>query len=296
MERIKFIVIAVLVFFVMTISAASYLAIGVNRLYIPEQISNTSNLSCPTNKPVVSFEIDDITFTKAQSSMLQTALYLSNKYNITFELGVIADSFESEDFDNSTFGIYQENNKTFEVIAHGLTHYLDSSIDQSSGGVYGEFYVLRANQSVPLPIQENHIKRMAQIFQKWGIESGTLIFTTPYHSGDLNTVLLSDKYGYKLILQKITSPQAFSEIKFGKGIINSQVYIDIPTVNNFNSSDVLEYTYELNKAIQMGQSRIDVSLHPVNFEHPSKIDSFIDQLVNSNQQVSYKFLSDRFNC
>ena len=201
------------------------------------------------------------------------ALYLADKYNITFDLGVIALPFD-ENKDNGTFDLYQNNKDDFEVIAHGFTHSLDQSIiDHTSQGAYGEFYVLPVNQSVPYALQEYHIKRMREIFNDYNLTTALEIFTVPYHTGDFNTTLLASKYGYKLIQQKITVPKSFSEINFD-GIVSSQNYIDIPQHNYFTIGDVLNYTSQLDRAISMGQKRIDISLHPINFQNLSEADNF----------------------
>jgi hypothetical protein len=289
---VKVLFIIVISFFLVVISIASYLAFQISHIQPPLQ--NNTFFSCPTNSTVISFEIDDIIFSHADEFTLSNALYLSKKYNVTFDLGVIADSLQG-DFDNLSFSLYKENPNSFEIIAHGWTHYLDPSINITNAS-HGEFYIFGVNKSVPFLIQEEHIKIMSQIFKNFNITTGDEIFTVPYHTGDFNTTLIAGDYGYKLILQKITTPQTFSEIKYGNGIVDSQVYVDIPEYNNFTSEDIINYSYQVNKAIQLGYKRIDISFHQINFQYLQNIDSFINEIINSQSNTSYKFLSERFNC
>ena len=288
-----------LLVFLIVISMAFYVAVQVNdNLEKSSNITLSSNLSCPP-LPVLSFEIDDIDFSQNEYNLLTNAIYLADKYNITFDLGVISSSFYNNS-DANTFGLYENNTDVFEIIAHGYTHAIDPSIvNQAPTGSYGEFYIISPNQSsglnVPLSIQDNHIRNMRQIFQSYNLTTATEIFTVPYHTGDFNTTLLAEKYGYKLIIQKITSPQVFSEIRFGN-VVDTQDYIDIPENNTFSSADVLNYTNQINKAISLGQKRIDVSLHPINFRTLSSIDHFFNQILYAGPDVSYGKLSDRFNC
>ncbi len=289
--------------FLITIIFSSYLLIkfNSNSKKLANSVLTTLsplNLSCLLdNNTIVSFEIDDITFGGDEATTLNNALYLANEYGITFDLGVIAEPF-SEDMDNGTYSIYQDNQNIFEVIAHGFTHSLDQSIvDNTSTGTYGEFYIFPINQNVPYSIQGYHIKEMKQIFQNYNLTTATEIFTIPYHTGDFNTTLLAEKYGYKLIIQKITTPKSFSEIKFGN-ITSSQDYIDIPLNSSFTEKDVLNYTSQLNQAIKMGQREIDISLHPINFDDLSNIDNFFYQILSqtNDSNIDYDMLSDRFNC
>lgn len=125
---------------------------------------------------------------------LQNALILARKYNITFDLGVIAQPFKDY-ADPDTFKIYQNNQDVFEIVAHGLTHGLDPAIENVSYNAYGEFNVVSPikNETVPAVIQEDHIKKMKQIFQEDNLTTATEIFTVPYHAGNYNTINLSKK-------------------------------------------------------------------------------------------------------
>jgi hypothetical protein len=293
-----FFIIVISVFLIVILIGSLILAqLNPNSKKIIPSIASVSNISCIlNNNTVVSFEIDDVTFSPSDTSNLENALYLADKYHITFDLGVIALPF-SENMDNDTFSLYQNNQDDFEIIAHGFTHALDQSIiDQSNSAIYGEFYIFPTNQSVPYSIQDNHIKRMREIFQDYNLTTATEIFTIPYHTGDFNTTLLAEKYGYKLILQKITVPKSFSEVQFGN-ITASQNYIDIPEHENFTNADVVNYTSQLNQAILLGQKRIDISFHLINFDNLSAIDNFFGQILSqTNNSVVYRMLSDRFNC
>jgi hypothetical protein len=204
--------------------------------------------------------------------------------------------------DNNVFNLYQDNQNYFEVVAHGFNHKLDQSIidEYPNNNVYGEFYVFSADTSVPSDIQEYHIKNMKQIFEEYNLTTATQIFTVPYHTGDFNTISLAAKYGYKLIIQKITTPQTFSEIYFGN-ITNSQDYIDIPQqFNKINQSQIVSYTDRVNEAIKEGQKRIDITLHTINFGNLTDINSFFNQslttIKENNPKVRFDFLSDRFRC
>jgi hypothetical protein len=317
MDRLKLFVVITISVFLVVVSISSYLAIQFSNLNtnlqnIPGMNLTSSSLSCPTNNTVISFEIDDIDFAPDQTAMLENALYIGNKYNVTFDLAVIANLFD-QNMDNDTFSIYQDNQNIFEVVAHGFTHSLDQSlIDQLPVGSYGEFSVFLPNTTgnmggalgegggqpwgnVPYSIQESHIKNMVRIFNDYNLTTATEIFVVPYHTGDINTTLLAAKYGYKLIVQKITSPQTYLSVRFGN-IIDTQDYIDIPVKNTFNYNDIINYTYQLDTAMDEGQKRIDITFHPINFQYLSNIDSFISQIIQANPGLTYDELSDRFSC
>jgi Uncharacterized protein conserved in bacteria (DUF2334) len=252
------------------------------------------NISSVPKKVLVSFEIDDITFAKSQKMELQNALILARKYNITFDLGVIAQDF-NDYADPETFKIYQDNQDVFEVIAHGLTHGLDPNVYAFSYGAYGEFSIISdLKEAVPTEIQEQHIKKMEWIFQEKNLTMATKIFVVPYHAGDQNTILLSEKYGYKLIIQKLTTPKNYSEQNYGN-ITATQDYIDIPLKELLSTNDALNYSLELNRAINLKQNKLDVSFHPANFNVLLTTDYFFKELLNQTSPESkFGFISDRF--
>ncbi len=62
--------------------------LGLVRKYVPLELSDDDIL--------VSFRIDDITFETKQKPVLENALYLARKYNVTFDLAVIAKTFDEK--------------------------------------------------------------------------------------------------------------------------------------------------------------------------------------------------------
>ena len=288
--------------FLVVVLIASYLLINVEVNYqksLYEKIPIEGSYCNFDNHTVLSFTLDDVTFEKNQNEILNNVLYIARKYGITFDLGVIALPFD-ENSDDETFDIYKNNQDVFEIVAHGFTHGLDTSIaDQYPlDSVHGEFYVLPIDKNVPLNIQRYHILRMRDIFGKHNLTLATEIFVTPYHAGDFNTTLLLGQYGYSFVEQKITSPQTFSEIKFGN-ITETQDYIDLPLRNYYTKEDTDNYNLNLSKAIAAGQNKIDIKLHPINFENLESADYFIGQLVSSmknSSDIKFDFISDRFRC
>ncbi|HTY43765.1 MAG TPA: hypothetical protein VMC80_00795 [Patescibacteria group bacterium] len=234
------------------------------------------------NDILLSFEIDDITFSSNQEPFLENALYLAREYNITFDLGVTARQFEQMK-DDETFQLYNNNKNSFEVVAHGLTHSPDPAILSQYGyGNYGEFDIVPdLNKSVPAYIQEEHIKEMKDIFLKNNLIMATKIFTVPYHKGDFNTINISEAYGYKLIFEQLSASKNYSTRVYGN-ITASEDYIDIPSVSSFSDKNFANYTVELNKAIILGQKRIVIAMHPINFDDFDNINYFIGKIVKNN--------------
>jgi hypothetical protein len=135
---------------------------------------------------------------------------------------------------------------------------------------------------------------MKETFQKYNLTIATQIFTVPYHTGDENTINLAKKYGYKLIEQKLTIPKTYSE-KNDSGIIATQDYIDVPLKDILGIQDSMNYSIELNKAINLKQNRIMVSLHPVNFHIFMDTDYFFKKIINqTDTKIKFGFISDRF--
>ena len=250
------------------------------------------------NDILISFRIDDITFSKQQKPMLETALSLARKYNITFDFGVIAKPF-SESADPETFKIYQDNQDVFEIVAHGYTHALDTIFADESYGAHGEFKIISdflTNKSIPINIQEQHIKKMKEIFEKNNLTMATKIFIVPYHSGDDNTIKLAEEYGYRLIVQVLSDPKNYSEKKY-KQIIASEDIIDVAQDNQFDETDQITYDIELDKAILAGQKRIMIALHPINFEIAKNSGELIGEIVADNKGnpwIKFGMISNRF--
>lgn len=247
---------------------------------------------------LVSFRIDDITFAKEQKPILENALILARKYNVTFDLGVIAKPF-SESADPETFKIYQDNQDVFEIVAHGYTHALDPLFADESYDAHGEFKIISdflINKSIPINIQEQHIQKMKEIFEKNNLIMATKIFIVPYHSGDDNTIKLAEEYGYRLIVQVLSDPKNYSEKKY-KQIIASEDIIDVAQDNFFDETDQVTYNIELDKAILAGQKRIMVALHPINFETSKNTDDLIERMIAVNYDdpwIKYGMISNRF--
>lgn len=252
------------------------------------------------NKSVrIYFNIDDITFTSDQKPFLENMVTIAKKYNLSFGLGVIADRFDKYK-DNNTFQVYLDNKDVFEIYAHGFIHREDERIANTIPyGSYGEFDVAPdPNYDVPAYIQEDHIASMVSIFEKYNLTFGTEMFVVPYHKGDWDTIVLAEKYGYRIIVMQLSNPKNFSEQKYGN-IIATEDYIDIPQINQSTTDDFKGKNIELNQAIKLGQRDIYISMHPVNFQNLTNADSFFNAVVSlkdTNSAIVFSRQSDRLNC
>ena len=129
---------------VLVIIISLIIFLNIDKTSISENNSSTRKENPRLHKPVilnkddvlVSYRIDDVTFEKKQRPFLENALYLAKKYNITFDLAVIAKRFDNG-ADSQAYELYQDNSDVFEIVAHGLTHtnQLNSSVKSEFGGL-----------------------------------------------------------------------------------------------------------------------------------------------------------------
>lgn len=241
---------------------------------------------------LVSFRLDDITFETKQKLVLENALSFARKYNITFDLAVIAKTFD-EKADPEVFKIYEDNQDVFEIVAHGLTH---KNILNSSG--QGEFYDITLSTPVTAEVQEEHIKEMKDIFEKHNLTMATKIFIVPWNTGDNNTLYLAERYGYKLIIQAFIPKNNLSSYDYDNGrIIVSKSWIDIAMNETLTNEDILKYVNSLDTMTNKNQTDIQIELHPINFNQIQNSDDLLNELVNNNQyksKIKFGMISDRF--
>jgi predicted deacetylase len=253
----------------------------------------------PTNKSMnlskedilVSFRIDDITFETKQKQFLINALYLARKYNITFDLAVIAKPFD-EKADPEVFKIYQDNQDVFEVVAHGYNHadYQNESCRSNSCFINtscGEFKCASYEQ------QNDHIKKMKAIFEKRNLYWGTKIFAVSWHSGDENTINLAKNYGYQLMTQSDVTSNSY-EYKLGDLTI-SKVYIGIAMNQTISTNEVKKYVGQLNNYVNKNQTKIQIIMHPINFYKTENSEELIKGFIearNTNPKIKFGFISE----
>jgi len=255
--------------------------------------SLSKNVNSKYGDVSVSFIINDIDFRKEDQTSLNNAVILAKRYNMTFDLGVIAQPF-SENYDPETFKIYQDNQDIFEIVAHGLTHASDLSfIDKpNESGSYGEFHILPTDISVPANIQDEHIKKMRGIFERYNMTSATQMFTVPYYDGDENTISMAEANGYKLIIMQLSPVQIYTERKYGN-IIASENYVFVHPFNIFNVADLIIYNKKMGEIENAGQKNVYMSFHPVNFESLDNIDKLIKEVIYKNPDVKFVKVSSR---
>ncbi len=251
---------------------------------------NSSLQTLNESDVLVSFRLDDITFAKSQKPVLQNALYLAHKYNITFDLAVIAQPFDKNK-DNATFKIYQDNQDVFEVVAHGLTH--ANPINSSHKG---EFFDTTDNKPIHPEIQENHIRKMKEIFEKHNLTIATKIFAVSWNAGDNDTIKLAEEYGYKLITQTFV-PNKLAEQKYGMIIVSKEM-VGISANQTLSDKDIQKALSDIKSLIKENQTKIQIITHPVNYLNDTlSIDKAISEIVNNSadkSRIKFSFISDRF--
>lgn len=253
-----------------------------------EKSSKHVPLNLSEDDILVSFRIDDITFETKQKQVLENALYLARKYNITFDLAVIAEPFDKR-ADPEVFKIYEDNQDVFEVVAHGWDHknYLNlpNSTAQSE---FGE---------VNPKIQEDHIKRMKQVFEKHNFPLATKILILPFNTGDTNTIEIAERYGYTLMSQwQIPNRNVPHEYTFGD-ITVSNVLVGAKYDDEISDQDIKAFTEKIKDCINGNQKRIQLYFHEVNFYKVENSDQLIKETVNmqkSNSRIKFDFISRRF--
>ncbi|MDD5195583.1 MAG: DUF2334 domain-containing protein [Candidatus Omnitrophica bacterium] len=233
-------------------------------------LGNKKHVTIKSDKGTVliSFRLDDITFSETDKPALEAAVYLARKYNITFDLAVIAKPFDSRQ-DSKTFEVYQSNQDVFEIVAHGFTH--RNPINNNNQ----EFYDTTVKTEVPFDIQEEHIRQMQQIFERHGMPAATKIFILPCAVGDSNTISLAQKYGYKLIVMR-----GVPHDKDKRKIIVSDATVGVPMSVFLTEKDISKCKDRFLKLINSGEREIEVYTHFANYRNIESVERLINELKN----------------
>jgi len=239
-------------------------------------------------KTLVSFRIDDVTFCKEEKEILNNALKLAREFKITFDLAVVAEKFKNYS-DPEVFNIYLRNKDIFEIISHGLTH--KNPINPE---IKGEFNGYLKKMPIPKGIQEEHIKKMRNIFYRKKIYSALKILALPWHAGDKNTIKISSKYKFKLITLIPFKSKKY-EIKKGKIIVSKCLVQGIPLKEKLTKSEIKRATNQFKNLISKNQRFIQIYLHLPNFYKKNNTKELINEILkNSNKQINFGFISSRF--
>jgi peptidoglycan/xylan/chitin deacetylase (PgdA/CDA1 family) len=245
-----------------------------------EELSKHVPLNLSEDDILVSFRIDDITsFREGYENILENSLYLARKYDVTFDLGVIAKNFDATE-DNKSFSIYENNQDVFEIVAHGYDH--KNYLDNASSKEFGD--------GIPFEIQEDHIRKMNEIFKERNLTQAAKIFLLPGSRGNNNTIFLANKYGYKLITQSALPGKQGS-------LIVSDSYMSIPMEENIASEIQLAKDH-LEDLIKNNETEIQIILHPVNFykiENSEELIKEIASLRKENKNIRFGFISERLD-
>jgi len=240
---------------------------------------------------LISFRIDDIDFSSGQEISLKKASYLAEKYNITFDLGVIAQRFYLNK-NETVFQIYKDNSDVFEIVAHGYTHR-----NPITGGS-GEFYDVTNKKPIPENIQEWHIQEMKNIFEKYDLNLATKIFFVPWHKGDENTIKIAEQYGYKLMTQTYVPENKENNLEYNnKNIIVSYSVVNIPLKEWQLEKDISNSNKQLNDLINSRQENIQIVMHYPNFYKDANVEDLIKNITQSSysQRVKFGFVSERLD-
>jgi hypothetical protein len=234
---------------------------------------------------LISFRIDRVIFTKEQREALENAQFIARKYNITFDLSVVAQKFETY-MDPEVFRIYESNQDIFEIAAFGLT-----AINPVNPNSRGEFYNLQLKESVPYDAQENNIKKMMEIFEKRSIYTATQIFIVPYNAGDENTIKIALKYGYKLIAQNPV-PDGTLIQNYENSIIVQNSYAVVPGKANISDKEIDAIDKKIQQLIDKNSTRIQVVFNTNNFitqEAGLSADRVISAITTTYKNTAIKF-------
>lgn len=238
-------------------------------------------------KTLISFRIDDVTFSKEDRDMLISALTIAKRHCIKFDLAVIAEKFDRMR-DEETFKIYSENKDVFEIVAHGTTH------ENPSNPMHkGEFYDLTSSKRISYSIQEKKIREMVSIFSRHGIKSGTEIFVVPFFAGDNATISISREYGYKLLVQS-TVPFGLIEGISGKMII-SRSTVSLPTLN-FSQNEIARKMKKIRKLSRF--RNVQIALHPANFKDLENLETILQSIIalkEKDEKIIFDFISKRLS-
>ncbi|MEM4260304.1 MAG: DUF2334 domain-containing protein [Candidatus Woesearchaeota archaeon] len=254
--------------------------------------SNNSN-NTSNNNLIISFRIDDITFNSNQKKIIENAIYLARKYNITFDLAVIASSFEKNS-DPELVHLYENNRDILEIGAHGYTH--QNPINKFGKG---EFFNLDSNTSIQYDIQEYHIKKMKTVFAQKNIVTGTKIFFVPWHAGDNNTIDIAERYGYEILTQRNlqgNSPSYNTSYNntfyYYKQIMVTPILIGVKMNETLTESDVLGYMDSIYNVKKRKLQYLEIVFHPVNFYEINSTEKLISQIVaNFSSNSRFDFVS-----
>ena len=210
---------------------------------------------------LVSFRMDDVDFSLQQKNAIRKALYLAKKYNITFDLEIIAKAFD-KNMDPSVFKIYQDNKDVFEIVAHGYDHL--NYIGDTTNGEFG---------GASIDYQEDHFQKMLAVFNKYHLDMATKIFFTPWHSGDQNTINLAKKYRYQFLTQWYTPNNKYS-------LQDGNIFVSY-SISDFNLNSFKKFS---------GQSQVEVITHPPDYwKNFYELDKFCQTLTENYHQDKLKF-------
>ena len=268
-----------------------------NKFEINKSFYKTKHLLVPTNLTnkyigkniskedvLVSFRIDDITFSIQQKQVLANALLLARKYNITFDLAVTAETFHNFS-EKSTFKTFDDNQDVFEIVAHGYNNKNNLNLSNKKSEFKG----------VSLDIQDKHIREMKNIFEMHNLSNhGSNIFILPWNSGDENTILLSIKHNYKIIAMKFNFNESNKNINNSILLINSMVGIKM--VENLTNQDIASTKNALINEIKNNSKNIHIIMHPINFNNISSAESLIKDIIqiqNNYPQIKFGMISER---
>jgi len=250
-----------------------------------------------TQKDVlVSFVINDVAFKKSQRLMLEDAASLAHKYNITFDLAVIARQFDSVK-DNETYQVYLDNKDVFEIVAHGWDH--ASSINRNT--LKGEFATIGSSvQSIPSATQQSLFVNMTSVFKKYDLPLAQKILVVPGYAGDNTTITLAQKEGYKMVVMNY--PAKTLEYKSDSLIVTKS--FPASASDEWSGKNSLgSYPKEMIGLISGGQKFVELPLYPWNFDYLSSLDKSISDIVtasknytrDTNQKIVFGFMSKELN-
>lgn len=255
-----------------------------------DNASNNSNYSnnMSNNKLIISFRIDDITFNSNQKQVIENAIYLARKYNITFDLAVIASRFENN-ADPEVIQLYENNKDILEIGAHGYNH-------QNPNNRFGkgEFFNLDSNTSVQYNVQEDHISKMKTVFAQNNIDTGTKIFFVPWHAGDNNTIDIAEQYGYEIMTQRHLPSS--SPFYYYKNIIVTPILIGVKMNETLTESDISDYMDSIHNVKKRKLHYLEIVFHPVNFYDINSTEKFVRGVVtNFSSSAQFDFVSTALN-
>jgi len=242
---------------------------------------------------LVTFRVDDPYFSTAERPMMENLIYLAKKYGIKFNIMVVANQFDKLR-DPQVFKIYEENKDIFEISAHAYKHsevvepyykfYSNENLCLVYNGDHNELG--DPGNSIPRNVQEFRIKAMRDIFLKYNLSTAIETWVTPFGNGDINTVDLANKYGYKFI-----------QLAFPLGVLGDKETCDykgtIVTGHTWGLSnlDSKNLDSRIASRISTGERVISFIYHPWDFnsQNLKTVENEIELLKNSSYQHKIKF-------